>query len=117
MIRYKNATYKLHKIICRDKRFFFLERAGELRVVVLIGRKNGPITMPNSRPGLVFLLQSHQLKKDTTTPSSLQHTTTAAAPPTSLPPPSSTLLSYLLQDEPDVQVAAIEDTTIAEVDI
>ena len=27
------------------KDFFFLERAGELRIVVLIGRKNGPITM------------------------------------------------------------------------
>ena len=37
-----------------DYMIFFLERAGELRVVVLIGRKNGPITMPNPRPGLVL---------------------------------------------------------------
>ena len=42
--------------------FFFLEPARELYVVVLIGRKNGPITMPN--PRVSSLLQSRQLKKE-----------------------------------------------------
>ena len=73
--------------------------------------------MPNPRPGLVFCYNRASWKKRVQ-----PHTPRCSTPlrqqlPQRLCPrhlPQCCLLSYLLQDESDVRVAAIEDTTIAE---
>ena len=72
--------------------FFFLERAGELHVVVLIDRKSGPNYNAETTAWVSFLLHARLIRAKQPHPKHCSIPTMAAAPPTLLPPPASTSL-------------------------
>ena len=89
---YQCQSYLSLDLSMTGQTFFFLERAGELHVVVLIDRKGGLNYNAETMAWVSLLLHVHLIRAKQPHPKHCSIPTMAAAPPTLLPPPASTSL-------------------------